>query len=42
MMKLAKKTITAESRTGNHKEVSGIILIFYSLRDSNVKTMQRS
>jgi hypothetical protein len=36
MMKLAKKTITAETKTGSHKAVNGIILLFYSLRHPNV------
>src|SRR6516225_8102075 len=42
MMKLAKKTITAETRMTSHKAVSGIILCFYSLRDPDVKTEIRN
>jgi hypothetical protein len=39
MMKLAKKTITAESRMESHKAVNGIIPVFYFLRDPNSKKL---
>jgi hypothetical protein len=41
MMKLAKKTITADTKMGSTKQIAKSFLLFYSLRDPNVKTRCR-